>query len=64
MILPDRTFTEQQLQDFAAYCKVQKAARYNMMSTFAVQATGLGHKRHLFVIEHYEALAQAAKVPA
>jgi len=52
-------FTQEQLSDFARYVRVQKSAKYNMMSPSAVAATGLSHERYVFCIDHYDELAKA-----
>ena len=54
MPVPTHTPTEQQLKDFRTFVKVQKSNIYNMMAPAAIQATGLGRERHLFVIKHYD----------
>lgn len=60
MPVPTHTPTEQQLKDFRAYVKVQESNRHNMLTAAAIQATGLGRERHLFVIENYDWLISYA----
>jgi hypothetical protein len=49
-------FTEQQLQNFKTYRKVQMSGRWNMFYPLAQQATGLSDEEYVFVMENYTAL--------
>ena len=54
-------FTEQQLQHFEAFKKVQRTGLYNMLDSKAVRATGLTVEQYEFVIHNYEELEKEAE---
>jgi hypothetical protein len=53
-------FTKDQINDWLAYEKVRAGGRYNMLDPQARIVAGLTKDEYLFVIEHYEELAQSA----
>ena len=54
------TFTPKQIANWRAYEKVRRSARYNMLTTQAQSATGLGEREYFFCIDHFDALQVAA----
>ena len=54
-------FTNQQLQNFKKYVRVQMGGRYNMFDPRARAATGLDKDEYLFVMENYSALKEASE---
>lgn len=59
--LRGEAFTAEQLRWFIAYREVQRGGRYNMLSPKARIAAGLSVDEYGFVLDHYEALAEAAQ---
>ena len=54
-------FTNQQLQNFKKYVRVQMGGRYNMFDPRARAATGMDKDEYIFVMENYSALKDASK---
>jgi len=56
-------FTNQQIENFKAYERVQMSCQYNMiMERVAAAATaGLSMSDYMFVIQNYTALREASK---
>ena len=54
-------FTNQQLQNFKKYVRVQMGGRYNMFDPRAMAATGMEKEDYIFCMEHYEALKEASE---
>jgi len=54
-------FTNQQLQNFKKYVRVQMGGRYNMFDLRARAATGLDADEYVFVMENYDALKEASE---
>ena len=54
-------FTNQQLQNFKKYVRVQMGGRYNMFDPRARAATGLDKDEYVFVMENYDKLKEASK---
>ena len=49
-------FTNQQLQNFKKYVRVQMGGRYNMFDPRARAATGMDEDEYIFVMDNYSAL--------
>jgi len=54
-------FTQEQLDNFAAYVRVQQTNRWNMLDPRARQSAGMSREDWLFCIEHYEELEAASE---
>ena len=54
-------FTNQQLQNFKKYVRVQMGGRYNMFDPRAMAATGMDKDEYIFVMENYDKLKEASK---
>ena len=54
-------FTNQQLQNFKKYVRVQMGGRYNMFDPRARAATGMDKAEYILVMENYSALKEASK---
>ncbi len=54
-------FTNQQLQNFKKYVRVQMGGRYNMFDPRARAATGMDKDEYIFVMENYDALKKASE---
>lgn len=54
-------FTNQQLQNFEKYVRVQMGGRYNMFDPRARAATGMDKDEYIFVMENYSALKEASE---
>lgn len=54
-------FTNQQLQNFKKYVRVQMGGRYNMFDPRARAATGMDKDEYVFVMENYDKLKEASK---
>ena len=54
-------FTNQQLQNFKKYVRVQMGGRYSMFDPRARAATGMDKDEYIFVMENYSALKEASK---
>ena len=54
-------FTNQQLQNFKKYVRVQMSGRYNMFDPRARAATGMSEDEYSFVMENYDKLKEASK---
>ena len=54
-------FTNQQLQNFKKYVRVQLSGRYNMFDPRARAATGMDEDEYVFVMENYDKLKEASK---
>ncbi len=54
-------FTNQQLQNFKKYVRVQMSGRYNMFDSRARAATGMDKDEYIFVMENYDALKKASE---
>jgi hypothetical protein len=54
-------FTNQQLQNFKKYVRVQLSGRYNMFDPRARAATGMSEDEYTFVMINYSALKEASK---
>lgn len=54
-------FTNQQLQNFKKYVRVQMGGRYNMFDPRARAATGMDKDEYIFVMENYSALKEASE---
>lgn len=52
-------FTNQQLQNFKKYVRVQMGGRYNMFDPRAMAATGMDEDEYIFVMDNYSALKEA-----
>jgi hypothetical protein len=55
-------FTPKQLEDFKAYCKVQKTGLYNLLDGQARKLSGLDMESYLFVVIHYESLKKESLI--
>lgn len=53
-------FTAKQLKDFASYVRVQRSGAYNMLDPRARMAAGLSTTEYAFILDNYDALAEAA----
>ena len=53
-------FTREQLVDFDAYERVRSSGQFNMLTRQAQHATGLDRDRYVYVMEHFDALQDAA----
>ena len=58
------TFTEKDIKAFKAYEKVRASGRFNMFDPNARRMTGLNEDDYLFVMTNFNALKEAAGVPA
>ena len=58
--LADTIITDARLLAFARYVKVQRSGRFNMLDPRARQAASLTEEEHVFILDNYEALEQAA----
>lgn len=61
MSTENKTFTEQQLEDWQDYEQVRKSGRYNMYDARARAATGLSLEAYLFVLGNYTELRDAVE---
>ena len=55
------TFTDKQLADLEAFCKVQSSGKYNIVDLKARNATKLTSSRYLFVLSNYDGLKKQHK---
>lgn len=55
-----KQFTQEQLNNFNAYRKVQMRGKYNMFDPMAVLATGLTAHEYGFVMDNYGELELAS----
>jgi hypothetical protein len=53
------TFTDKQLENWAAYEEVRLSGEFNMLDRRAAFAAELTEHEHLFCIQHYDALKLA-----
>ena len=56
-----KTFTPEQLKNFAQYVRIQRGGRFNMFDPNARKMTSQSTAEWVFNMEHYEALEAAAK---
>ena len=57
-----KKFTDEQIENFREYRKIQMEAQYNMMADarIVMDILGLGRDEYFFIIHNYRALAQQA----
>lgn len=55
-----KQFTQEQLNNFNAYRKVQMRGKYNMFDSRAIDATNLTKHEYAFVMDNYSALKLAS----
>lgn len=51
-----QVFTDDQMQDYAAYERVRSEGNYNMLSNQAREDSGLNKDKYMFVLKNYGAL--------